>query len=87
MRKISYKPQTPIPSYGPFKKWGINAIGPLPCTSLGKEYIIMGVNYMTRWVNVAPKSRITTKEVGKFVFDFICSRFGAPVEIIFERGA
>ena len=71
---------------GPFEKWGIDAIGPLPRTAAGKEYIIVGVDYMTRWAEAAPTSRITAKDVAKFVFDSICCRFGTPLEIISDRG-
>ena len=35
-RKLTYEPQMPIMSYGPFEKWGIDAIGPLPTTQGGK---------------------------------------------------
>ena len=86
MRKLTYEPQTPIISYGPFDKWGIDAIGPLPRTQSGKEYIIMGVDYMTRWAEAVATSRITASEVGKFIFESICCRFGAPLEIISDRG-
>ena len=47
-RYLSHGPRLPIVSYGPFEKWGIDAIGPLPRTSSGKEYIIVAVDYMTR---------------------------------------
>ena len=40
--------------HGPFEKWGIDAIGPLPRTVGGKEYIIVGVDYMTRWAEALP---------------------------------
>lgn len=33
-----------------------------------------------------PSSRITAKEVSKFIFEFICCRFGVPLEIISDRG-
>ena len=85
-RKLSYGPRVPIVSYGPFEKWGIDAIGPLPRTSSGKEYIIVAVDYMTRWAEAASTTRITAAEVGKFVFDYICSRFGTPLEILSDRG-
>lgn len=85
-RQLSYGPRVPVVSYGPFEKWGIDAIGPLPCTTSGKEYIIVAVDYMTRWAEAASTTRITTIEVGKFVFDYICSRFGTPLEILSDRG-
>lgn len=84
--ETSYGPQHPITSFGPFEKWGIDAIGPLPRTAVGKEYIIVGVDYMTRWVEAAPTNRITAKDVAKFIFDNICCRFGTPLEIISDRG-
>ena len=85
-KNLTYGPQQLIMSYGPFEKWGIDAIGPLPRTARGKEYIIMGVDYMTRWVEAAPITRITAQDVGKFIFDNICCRFGTPLEIISDRG-
>ena len=46
----------------------------------------MGVDYMTRWVEAAPIRRIIAKDMGKFIFDNICCRFGTPLEIISNRG-
>lgn len=54
-RKLLYEPQTPIKAFGPFEKWGIDAVGPLPRTNSGKEYIIVGVDYMTRWAEARPQ--------------------------------
>ncbi|MCO5590401.1 hypothetical protein L7F22_044371 [Adiantum nelumboides] len=76
----------PIISFGTFEKWGIIAIGPLPMAQSGKQYIIVGVDYMTRWADAAATTRITAKDVAKFVFENICCRFGTPLEIIFDRG-
>ncbi|MCO5593897.1 hypothetical protein L7F22_047916 [Adiantum nelumboides] len=52
----------------------------------GKQYIIVGVDYMTRWAEAAATTRITAKDVAKFVFENICCRFGTPLEIISDRG-
>ena len=41
---------------------------------------------MTRWAEAAPTSRITAKDVAKFVFENICCSFGTPLEIISDRG-
>ncbi|MCO5604628.1 hypothetical protein L7F22_058798 [Adiantum nelumboides] len=76
----------PIISFGPFEKWGINAIGPLPMAQSGKQYIIVGVDYMTRWAEAIATTRITAKDVARFVFENICCRFGTPLEIISDRG-
>ena len=57
-KRLIHGPQHPITSFGPFEKWGIDAIWPLPRTARGKEYIIVGVGYMTRWAKAVPTSRI-----------------------------
>ncbi|MCO5551299.1 hypothetical protein L7F22_004798 [Adiantum nelumboides] len=84
--KLSYGPRFPIFAYGPFEKWGIDAIGPLPRTSTDKQYILTATDYMTRWVEAASVDRITAADVSKFVLDYICSRFGTPLEILSDRG-
>ena len=85
-RKLIHEENNPIIAYGPFEKWGIDAIGPLPQAQSGKEYIIMGVDYITRWVEATTTRRITAQEVGKFAFKNICYRFGTPLEILSDRG-
>ncbi|MCO5563117.1 hypothetical protein L7F22_016753 [Adiantum nelumboides] len=85
-RRFTYEPQTPILAHGPFEKWRIDAIGPLPRATSGKLYIIMGVDYMTRWAEATTTSRITAIEVAKFIFEHICCRFGVPLEILLDRG-
>ncbi|MCO5610704.1 hypothetical protein L7F22_064945 [Adiantum nelumboides] len=41
---------------------------------------------MTRWVEAASVACITAADVRKFVLDYICSTFGTPLEILFDRG-
>ncbi|MCO5587096.1 hypothetical protein L7F22_041042 [Adiantum nelumboides] len=60
--------------------------GPLPRTSTGKQYILTATDYMTRWAEAASVARITAADVSKFVLDYICSRFGTPLEILSDRG-
>ncbi|MCO5591138.1 hypothetical protein L7F22_045119 [Adiantum nelumboides] len=59
---------------------------PLPRTSTGKQYILTATDYMTRWAEVASVARITAADVSRFVLDYICSRFGTPLEILSDRG-
>ncbi|MCO5580349.1 hypothetical protein L7F22_034215 [Adiantum nelumboides] len=41
---------------------------------------------MTMWAEAASVARITSADVSKFVLDYICSRFGTPLEILSDRG-
>ena len=58
----------------------------MPRIAADKKYITVGVDYMMRWAEAVPTSRIIAKDVAKFVFDNICYRFGTPLEIISDRG-
>ncbi|MCO5584110.1 hypothetical protein L7F22_038033 [Adiantum nelumboides] len=60
--------------------------GPLPRTSTGKQYILTATDYITRWAEAASVARINAADVSKFVLDYICSRFGTPLEILSDRG-
>ncbi|MCO5594824.1 hypothetical protein L7F22_048858 [Adiantum nelumboides] len=42
-------PQYAVIANGPFEKWGIDALGPLPRTANGKLYILVAIDYMTRF--------------------------------------
>ena len=49
-KNLLYGPQQLAVASGPFGKWGVDAMGPLPRTSNGKVYIIVAIDYMTKWV-------------------------------------
>ncbi|MCO5611830.1 hypothetical protein L7F22_066089 [Adiantum nelumboides] len=84
--KLSYGPRFSIFAYGPFEKWGIDAIGPLSHTSIKKKYILIATNYMIGWAEAASVAPIIAAEVRKFMLHYICSRFRTPLEILSDRG-
>ncbi|MCO5591335.1 hypothetical protein L7F22_045317 [Adiantum nelumboides] len=61
-------------------------MGPLPRTKNGKLYIIVAIDYMTRWVEAQSVARVNEKTVSRFVYTHICCRFGTPLEIVFDNG-
>ncbi|MCO5614972.1 hypothetical protein L7F22_069258 [Adiantum nelumboides] len=48
-KKLLYGPRQAVIANGPFEKWGIDAMGPLPRTANGKLYILVAIDYMTRF--------------------------------------
>ncbi|MCO5560447.1 hypothetical protein L7F22_014062 [Adiantum nelumboides] len=70
----------------PFKKWGIDAMVPLPRTANGKLYILVAIDYMTRWVEAQSVARVNEKTISKFVYTHICCRFGTLLEIVSDNG-
>ncbi|MCO5602777.1 hypothetical protein L7F22_056915 [Adiantum nelumboides] len=61
-------------------------MGPLPRTTNGKLYILVAIDYMTRWVEAQSIAKVNEKTVRKFVYTHICCRFGTPLEIVSDNG-
>ncbi|MCO5581575.1 hypothetical protein L7F22_035463 [Adiantum nelumboides] len=85
-RRLLYGPRQAIIANGSFEKWGIDAMGPLPRTANGKVYILVAIDYMTRWVEAQSVAKVNEKTVSKFVYTHICCRFGTPIEIVSDNG-
>ncbi|MCO5591661.1 hypothetical protein L7F22_045652 [Adiantum nelumboides] len=85
-KKLLYGPRQAVIANGPFEKWGIDAMGPLPRTANGKLYILVAIDYMTRWVEAQSVAKVNEKTVSKFVYTHICCRFSTPLEIVFDNG-
>ena len=54
--------------------------------SFGYSYILVGVDYISKWVEVIPCKRNDHKVVLKFLKENIFSRFGVPKGIINDGG-
>ncbi|GJX08785.1 reverse transcriptase domain-containing protein [Tanacetum coccineum] len=83
-RPIPRNPQqnlTPITSPWPFYKWGIDIAGPFPEGPGKVKFLIVAIDYFTKWIEAKPVATITGNQVKKFVWDNIVCRFGLPGEI------
>ena len=68
-----------------FYVWGIDFMGPFPM-SFGNSYILVGVDYVSKWVEAIPCKHNDHKVVLKFLKENIFSRFGVPKAIISDGG-
>ncbi|RVW45391.1 Retrovirus-related Pol polyprotein from transposon 17.6 [Vitis vinifera] len=64
-----------------FYVWGIDFMGPFPM-SFGYSYILVGVDYVSKWVEAVPCKYNDHRVVIKFLKENIFSRFGVPKAII-----
>ncbi|GJR01392.1 reverse transcriptase domain-containing protein [Tanacetum coccineum] len=88
-RPILRNPQqnlTPITSPWPFNKWGIDIAGPFSEGPCKVKFLIVAIDYFTKWIKVKPVATITGNQVKKFVWDNIVCRFGLPGEIVSDNG-
>ncbi|GKC59920.1 reverse transcriptase domain-containing protein, partial [Tanacetum coccineum] len=77
---------TPITSPWPFYKWGIDIAGPFPEGPGKVKFLIVAIDYFTKWIEAKAVATITGNQVKKFVWDNIVCRFGLPGEIISDNG-
>ncbi|CAN6465456.1 unnamed protein product [Victoria cruziana] len=78
-------PMTPILVVDVFDVWGIDFMGPFPL-SLGHLYILVVVDYISKWVEAVATRTNDHKVVLKFIKHNIFSRFGVPRAMISDGG-
>ncbi|XP_076949222.1 uncharacterized protein LOC143621788 [Bidens hawaiensis] len=49
----------PISSAWPFHKWGMDIVGPFPPAKSGVKFLLLAVDYFTKWLEVKPLAKIT----------------------------
>nr|GFA98834.1 reverse transcriptase domain-containing protein [Tanacetum cinerariifolium] len=67
-----------------FDVWGIDFMGPFP-SSKGNKYILVAVDYLSKWVEAKALPTNEARVVVKFLKSLF-SRFGTPKAIISDRG-
>ncbi|GJR66219.1 reverse transcriptase domain-containing protein [Tanacetum coccineum] len=77
---------TPITSPWPFYKWGIDISGPFPEAQGKVKFLIVAVDYFTKWIEAKPVAIITGNQIKKFVWDNIVCRFSLLGEIMSDNG-
>ena len=88
MGNISRKdepPMHPILEVELFDLWGIDFIGPFPA-SYNNLYILLAVDYVSKWVEAIPTRTNDAKVVAQFLRSNIFSRFGTPRALITDNG-
>eukprot|EP00833_Pecoramyces_ruminatium_P007356 jgi/Orpsp1_1/1181388/evm.model.c7180000077042.1 len=77
--------QYSTPVEAPFVRIGLDIIGPLKVTVRGNKYIIVCVDYFTKWVEAKPLDSTTAYDVTNFLIE-VFSRHGTPQLIITDNG-
>ncbi|GKC63909.1 reverse transcriptase domain-containing protein [Tanacetum coccineum] len=80
------QPLTPITAPWPFYKWGIDIAGPFPEGPGKVKFLIVAMDYFTKWIEAKAVATISGTQVKKFVWNDIVCRFGLPGEIISDNG-
>ncbi|XP_020206481.1 uncharacterized protein LOC109791584 [Cajanus cajan] len=75
-----------ISSPWPFALWGMDILGPFPLAKGQCKFLLVAVDYFTKWIEAEPLATITTSNVQKFLWKSIVTRFGIPYAIITDNG-
>ncbi|KAL2226838.1 UNVERIFIED_CONTAM: Retrovirus-related Pol polyprotein from transposon [Sesamum indicum] len=78
-------PMEPIKIACPFDQWGINIVGPFPPAQAQKKFIIVAVEYFSKWVEAEAVAKISENEVINFIWKNIICRFGIPRILISDN--
>ncbi|GKB24034.1 reverse transcriptase domain-containing protein, partial [Tanacetum coccineum] len=65
--------------------WGLDILGQLPKGPGRLEFIIVAIDYFTKWMEAKPLAKTTGKEVKKFVWENIVCGFGLPRVIVTDN--
>ena len=65
------------PSTDIFERWEVDIVGPLPITREGNRYIVVAMDYFSRWPEARPLKVANVDTVAMFLYEEIICRFRA----------
>ena len=83
------KIKAPLGTYvvgSPMERVAIDVLGPLPMSESGNKYILIAMDYFTKWPEAYPIPNQEAETVAKVLVDQFVSRFGTPVELHSDQG-
>ena len=82
----SYRPpMMPIPVKGPFHRVAVDVLQ-LPLTSSGNRYVVVFMDYLTKWVEAFPTPDQQATTIATLLIEHIICRHGVPEELLSDRG-
>ncbi|XP_021861026.1 uncharacterized protein [Spinacia oleracea] len=76
----------PILNPIPFAQWGMDILGSFTTATGGRKFLIVAVDYFTKWIEAEPVAKITANQVKKFIWKNIITMFGLPTAIVMDHG-
>ena len=68
-----------------FAQWGLDIVGPFPKAARNKRFLLVSIDYFTKWVEAKPLANIRDVDAKKFVWRNIVTQFGVPRTFISEN--
>ena len=77
---------TPMMALWPFTQWSLDILGPFPIGTGQTKFLVIRIDYFTKWVEVEPLVNITQQNVKSFVWKSIVCRFGVLRVLVSDNG-
>ena len=75
-----------ISSPWPFAQWGLDILGPFPRATGNRRFVLVAVDYFTKWAEAEALANIQDVDMKKFVWKNIITGFGVPDSFISDNG-
>jgi len=72
----------PLSNPWPFVQWGLDIVGPFPKAAGNKRYLLVGMDYFTKWVEAESLANIRDMDTKIFVWKNIVTWFEIPHTLI-----
>ena len=76
----------PLSSPWPFAQWGLDIVEPFPKVAENKRWLLVGMDYFTKWFKVEPLANIRDVDAKRFLWKNIVTQFGIPYALISDNG-
>lgn len=73
-------------SGAPFERVAVDILGPLPVTERGNRYVMVVMDYFTKWPEAIAIPDQTAETVAEACVEHVFSRFGAPMQLHSDQG-
>ncbi|GAU51226.1 hypothetical protein TSUD_136230 [Trifolium subterraneum] len=70
----------------PFAWWGMDILGPFPTAARQVKYLIVAVDYFTKWIEAEPLAKIGASHILRFFKRNVLARFGIPQVVVTDNG-
>ena len=73
-------------AFWPFAQWGLDIMGPFPTALRQLKFLVVGIDYFTKWVEVKALATITEKNIRNFLWRNIICKYGIPRVLVSNNG-
>jgi hypothetical protein len=84
-RRLGVLSQLITPTW-PVQRWGMDIVGPLPTAQGNFKFVVVAVEYFTKWIEARPLATVTSATIRKFFWQQIICRFGVLKELTVDNG-